>query len=55
VLVSSEFEELLAIADRILVLRDGAVVREIADPATLDEAALIQLAGGSQVRWEDAA
>ena len=55
VLVSSEFGELLAISDRILVMRDGAVVREIADPANLDEAALIQLAGGSQVRWEDAA
>uniref|UniRef100_UPI0035CAB2CA sugar ABC transporter ATP-binding protein n=1 Tax=uncultured Sphingomonas sp. TaxID=158754 RepID=UPI0035CAB2CA len=48
-LVSSEFEELLAIADRILVLRDGAVVAEIADPATLDEAALIQAASGTRV------
>jgi ribose transport system ATP-binding protein len=47
-LVSSEFEELLAIADRILVLRDGAVIAEIADPAGLDEAALIQLASGTR-------
>ena len=49
-LVSSEFEELLAIADRILVLRDGAVIAEIADPADLDEAALIQLASGASAR-----
>ncbi|TPG52262.1 sugar ABC transporter ATP-binding protein [Sphingomonas glacialis] len=47
-LVSSEFEELLAISDRILILRDGAVSAEIADPATLDEAALIQLASGTR-------
>jgi ribose transport system ATP-binding protein len=47
-LVSSEFEELLAIADRILVLRDGAVIAEIADPAGLDEAGLIQLASGTR-------
>jgi len=47
-LVSSEFEELLAIADRILVLRDGGVIAEIADPAGLDEAALIQLASGTR-------
>jgi ribose transport system ATP-binding protein len=47
-LVSSEFEELLAISDRILVLRDGAIVAEIADPATLDEVDLIRLAGGTR-------
>lgn len=46
-LVSSEFEELLAIADRIVVLRDGAVVAEITDPAAIDEVALIRLAGGT--------
>jgi ribose transport system ATP-binding protein len=46
-LVSSEFEELLAVADRILVLRDGAVVAE-ADPDAIDEAGLIQLASGTQ-------
>ena len=47
VLVSSEFEELLGVADRILVMRDGAVVAE-ADPAAIDEAGLIQLASGTQ-------
>jgi ribose transport system ATP-binding protein len=46
-LVSSEFEELLGVADRILVMRDGAAVAE-ADPAKIDEAGLIQLASGTQ-------
>jgi len=46
VLVSSEFEELIAVADRILVMRDGAVVAEV-DPAAIDEAGLIQLASGT--------
>ena len=45
-LVSSEFEELIAVADRILVMRDGAVVAQV-DPATTDEAKLIQLASGT--------
>jgi ribose transport system ATP-binding protein len=54
-LVSSEFEELLALSDRILVLRDGAVVAEIADPADLDEAALILLASGARAEPELAA
>jgi ribose transport system ATP-binding protein len=47
-LVSSEFEELLALSNRILVLRDGAVIADIADPASLDEAALIRIAGGTR-------
>jgi len=45
-LVSSEFEELIAVADRILVMRDGAVVAQV-DPAAIDEAGLIQLASGT--------
>ncbi|MFV0625373.1 ATP-binding cassette domain-containing protein [Sphingomonas sp. ac-8] len=53
-LVSSEFEELLAIADRILVLRDGRVVGE-ADPAISDEASLILMAGGGRLPMENAA
>ncbi len=53
-LISSEFEELLAVTDRILVLRDGAIVAEV-DPATIDEAGLIQLASGTQSRTEIAA
>lgn len=46
ILVSSEFAELLAIADRILVMRDGAVVGE-ADPEKTSEADLTIMAGGS--------
>lgn len=53
-LVSSEFEELLAVADRILVLRDGAVVAET-DPAATDEAGLIQLASGTHMHTDIAA
>lgn len=53
-LVSSEFEELLAVADRLLVMRDGAIIAE-ADPATTDEAGLIQLASGSQLTTDIAA
>ena len=45
-IVSSEFEELLAVADRILVMRDGEIVAERAGPAT-SEHELILLAGGS--------
>jgi ribose transport system ATP-binding protein len=47
ILVSSEFEELLAVCDRILVLRDGRVVGE-ADPLASDEADLILMAGGGR-------
>lgn len=46
-LVSSEFEELIAICDRILVMRDGAVVAEV-DPATVSETDLMLAAGGSR-------
>jgi ribose transport system ATP-binding protein len=53
-LVSSEFEELLAVADRLLVMRDGAIIAA-ADPAATDEAGLIQLASGSQLTTDIAA
>lgn len=46
-LVSSEFEELIAICDRILVMRDGRFVTEV-DPACVDETDLILAAGGSR-------
>jgi len=47
ILVSSEFEELIAVCDRILVMRDGAVVAErAADGCTEEE--LILLAGGTR-------
>lgn len=46
VLVSSDFAELLALSDRILVLREGAVVAEV-DPASSSEIDLTLLASGS--------
>jgi ribose transport system ATP-binding protein len=46
ILVSSEFEELLAIADRILVMRDGSLLGE-ADPHTTTETDLTLMAGGT--------
>ncbi|GAA4006062.1 sugar ABC transporter ATP-binding protein [Sphingomonas humi] len=51
ILVSSELSELIAVADRILVMRDGAVIAEV-DPAEADEADLVQLAGGSRPAME---
>lgn len=45
ILVSSEFEELLAICDRILVMRDGRVIGE-ADPNETSETDLTLMAGG---------
>ncbi|WP_068085886.1 sugar ABC transporter ATP-binding protein [Novosphingobium rosa] len=53
-IVSSEPSELLAICDRILILRDGALVADV-DPAEQDEAGLIQLAGGSAPMERNAA
>lgn len=46
IIASSEYEDLLAICDRILVLRDGALVADRA-AAGLDEHSLILLTGGS--------
>lgn len=46
-LVSSEFEELIAMCDRIVVMRDGAVVAQV-DPAAVSETDLILAAGGSR-------
>ncbi len=45
VIVSSEFEEMLTVADRILVMRDGAVVAE-RPAADCDDQELILLASG---------
>jgi ribose transport system ATP-binding protein len=47
VIVSSEFEELLAVADRILVMRDGAIVAE-RDAATTSEHELVLLASSAK-------
>lgn len=46
VMVSSEFEELLAVCDRILVLREGAIIAERYSDET-NEQELILLAGGT--------
>ena len=46
IIASSEYEDLLAICDRILVLRDGALVAD-RPAAGLDEHSLILLTGGS--------
>ncbi|WP_420144521.1 sugar ABC transporter ATP-binding protein [Sphingobium sp.] len=51
-LVSSEFEELIAICDRILVMRDGAVVAQV-DPAAISETDLILAAGGSRAAFSE--
>ena len=45
IIVSSEFEELLAVTDRILVMRDGRCVAERATHET-SEHELVLLAGG---------
>jgi ribose transport system ATP-binding protein len=48
VMVSSEFEELLAVADRILVMRDGRCIAERAAHETTEHELLL-LAGGKEV------
>jgi ribose transport system ATP-binding protein len=45
IIVSSEFEELLAVCDRILVMREGAIVAERC-ATEVDEHELVVLAGG---------
>lgn len=45
IMVSSEFEELMAVSDRILVMRDGRCVADVAATET-NEHALLLLAGG---------
>ena len=54
IIVSSEFEELLAVADRILVMRDGACIgeRDVHDTSEHD---LLLLAGGQSASGEFAA
>ncbi|WP_131196079.1 sugar ABC transporter ATP-binding protein [Lichenihabitans psoromatis] len=48
IIVSSEFEELLAVCDRVLVMREGRVVAE-RRAADTDEHELVLLAGASQL------
>lgn len=49
IIISSEFEELLAVSDRILVMRDGAVVAE-RQAAETDDHELILLASGESAQ-----
>ena len=53
-IASSEFEELLAVCDRIRVLREGKIVAE-REASEVDEHALILLAAGGRVEEGDAA
>ncbi|NUT99833.1 MAG: sugar ABC transporter ATP-binding protein [Saccharothrix sp.] len=46
-LISSELEELLAGADRVVVLKDGAVVDELVGDQLTEDAVLAAIAGGS--------
>lgn len=49
IIISSEFEEILAVADRVIVMRDGAVVAE-RDAAATDDQELILLASGNTAK-----
>jgi ABC-type sugar transport system ATPase subunit len=46
VMVSSDLPEVLGMSDRVLVIRDGRVVGEIADPATATQEQVMRLAVG---------
>ncbi len=45
-LISSELEEVLGMSDRVLVMHDGRVRGEIADPASADPAEVLRIAAG---------
>ena len=45
-LVSSEFEEVLGLCDRVLVMHEGRIRGEIAEPASADPAAVLRVAAG---------
>ncbi len=49
VVVSSEIEEVLGLADRVLVIREGLVVREV-DATAIDEAGVLDLVMEGEVR-----
>lgn len=55
VLVSSELAELTAAADRILVMREGAIVAERAAAGTSEEELVLLASGGSQGRMTSGA
>jgi len=52
IIISSEFEEILAVSDRVLVMRDGAVVSE-RDAAETSDHELILLASGKSASEEN--
>jgi monosaccharide-transporting ATPase len=45
-LISSDLEELVGTCDRVVVLRDGAVVRELSGPEVTEKNIMSLLAGG---------
>jgi ABC-type sugar transport system ATPase subunit len=51
-LISSELPEVLGMADRILVMRDGRITGEIADPRSATQEEILELAVRSAVPCE---
>ena len=49
-MISSELPEVLGMSDRILVMHEGTVSGEIADPATASQEDVMRLATGSTSR-----
>jgi len=45
-MVSSDLPEVLGMSDRVLVMRDGRIVGEIADPAAATQGEVMRLAVG---------
>lgn len=45
-LISSELEEVLGLSDRVLVMHEGRIRGEIADPASADPAGVLRIAAG---------
>ena len=45
-MISSELPEVLGMSDRILVMHEGAIRGEVADPATATQESLLELAVG---------
>jgi ribose transport system ATP-binding protein len=54
VMVSSELPELLALCDRVLVLREGAIAGGVEGPG-LSQEAILRLAAGSTARAQEGA
>src|SRR5262249_21678055 len=52
VMASSDFDELLSLCNRLIVMRDGEALGEL-DPATTDYRTLIALTSGAQTHLHD--